>query len=153
MSDQNDALLARRKFIKLAGAGMALAPLATIAGCSGGDSGGAASAPASQPAPKADTKSAAPKPKPAAPAPTAGALPKVSEDDAVARTLGYKHDAADVDLKKFPKRGTPEAANQYCSNCILYQAGDGEWGGCALFGNKQVKATGWCASWAPRAAS
>ncbi len=38
-----------------------------------------------------------------------------------------------------------------CANCGLYQGASGSaQGGCQLFTGKQVKAAGWCSSWAPQ---
>ncbi|MGF6778885.1 high-potential iron-sulfur protein [Paraburkholderia sp. GAS334] len=69
---------------------------------------------------------------------------KLSEDDPAAQKLGYRLDASKVDKSKFPAW----AAGQTCSNCSLYQGGASDpYGGCALFGVKQVAARGWCTSW------
>ena len=72
---------------------------------------------------------------------------RVDEADPSAVALGYRHDAASVDTKKYPVRGTPEGKKQFCSNCKLYQAGSDGWGGCAIFPGKQVKGKGWCGAW------
>ncbi|CAG4892820.1 high-potential iron-sulfur protein [Paraburkholderia saeva] len=70
--------------------------------------------------------------------------PKLTEDDPAAQKLGYRLDAAKVDRAKFPSW----AAGQTCSNCSLFQGGASDpYGGCALFGPKQVAARGWCTSW------
>jgi len=38
-----------------------------------------------------------------------------------------------------------------CANCGLYQGPNGSaQGPCQLFPGKEVKATGWCSSWAPQ---
>ena len=38
-----------------------------------------------------------------------------------------------------------------CANCGLYQGANGSTQGpCSLFAGKQVKAAGWCSSWAPQ---
>ena len=72
---------------------------------------------------------------------------KLDEKDPQAVALGYVADAAKVDTKKFPKF----AAGQNCANCALYQAKAGDaWGGCPLFGTKQVAAKGWCSAWAKK---
>lgn len=73
-------------------------------------------------------------------------LPKVDESDALAKSLGYKHDANDVDPAKYPQR----AAGADCSNCVLYQGSDVGWGACTIFIGKQVAAAGWCATYAPK---
>ena len=69
---------------------------------------------------------------------------RLEEGDAVATSLGYKHDASKVDAKKF----TTYAAGRNCSNCQLYQGKAGEaWGPCAAVGGKLVNSKGWCAAW------
>lgn len=69
------------------------------------------------------------------------AMAKVDESGGQAVGLGYKHDATTVDNARYK-------AGQQCSNCVLYQGGDSEWGGCPLFAGQQVKATGWCTAYA-----
>ncbi|MEL6869834.1 MAG: high-potential iron-sulfur protein [Pseudomonadota bacterium] len=76
---------------------------------------------------------------------TAGGLPKLTENDPVAQALGYKHDASTIDLDKYPGRG--KEANEACSNCALFVAGNGGWGACSIFAGKAVNANGWCASY------
>jgi len=155
MAEQDNKQIGRRQFIRLAGVSVVTTSIAGLAACSGGDSGSSAPAPTA-PAPKADPapppKAAAPQPgapepvatQPApAPAVEPGDMPKVSESDPVASSLGYKHNAAEVDLSKHPKRGEAAAADQYCKNCVLFQGKDGdEWGGCSIFGGKMVNANG-----------
>jgi High potential iron-sulfur protein len=72
----------------------------------------------------------------------------VSENDAQAKTLGYKADATKVDKAAQPKY----AAGQHCGNCQLFQgkAADAS-GPCPLFGGKQVSAHGWCSAYAKKA--
>ena len=74
--------------------------------------------------------------------------PMLAETDPQAVALGYKADTTKVDKVKFPKH----AADQTCSNCVLYQgkATDAA-GGCPLFGTKQVAGKGWCSAWAKKA--
>jgi len=73
---------------------------------------------------------------------------KVDEKDPQAVGLGYVHDTTKADAKKFPKH----ANDQKCSNCALFQGKAGDaWGGCPLFGTKQVAANGWCSAWAKKA--
>jgi hypothetical protein len=80
-------------------------------------------------------------------------LPQLALDDPSAQALGYRHDAANVDLQKYPQRAAPEAQEHYCRNCALFQGGEGdEWGPCALFPGKAVNANGWCSGYAPRQA-
>jgi hypothetical protein len=78
-----------------------------------------------------------------------GEMPPVDPSDPTAQSLGYQHNAADVDATRYPDRNP--AHN--CSNCILYQgaAGD-EWGGCPLFPGRTVNANGWCSSYTPKPA-
>jgi hypothetical protein len=42
--------------------------------------------------------------------------------------------------------------DKHCNGCILYTAKDDQVGKCTLFPNGVVKATGHCASWAPKPA-
>ncbi len=148
MSEHDQKNLTRRKFVKLLGAGAVLTPLAGLTACSESPPAEpAAPAPAPSDPPQADPGPAPDAPPPAAPT---GDLPRIDEGDPQAVALGYKHDAADVDTAKFPRRATPEAANQLCSNCALYQGGDAQWGGCAIFPGKGVNADGWCSAYAPK---
>jgi hypothetical protein len=77
-------------------------------------------------------------------------LPHLSEDDAQAAALGYKHDATQVDTSKFPKRAGEAGADQFCHNCQLFQGGDAEWGPCSIFPGKAVNNNGWCNAWVAR---
>lgn len=75
------------------------------------------------------------------------AQPRLDEKDSQATALGYLHDASKIDPKKQPKY----AVGQVCSNCTLYQGKTGDaWGGCPIFGAKQVAAKGWCNAWAKK---
>jgi hypothetical protein len=77
------------------------------------------------------------------------AAAKVEEADPQAVALGYKHDTTKVDEKKFPKH----TKDQKCANCQLFLAKPTEaWGPCAVFGGKQVSASGWCNSWVKKPA-
>ena len=79
---------------------------------------------------------------------TAQAQAKIDEKDPQAAALGYVADATKTDTKKFPKY----AAGQNCANCALYQGKAADaWGGCPLFGTKQVAGKGWCSAWAKKA--
>lgn len=71
---------------------------------------------------------------------------KLDEKDPQAVGLGYVHDANKADKAKY-KNWT---AGANCGNCQLYQ-GKAEWGGCPLFGTKQVAAKGWCSAYAKKA--
>jgi len=78
---------------------------------------------------------------------TAHAQAKLDEKDPQAIALGYLHDTTKVDAKKYPKH----ANAQKCNNCALYQAkATDAWGGCPLFGTKQVAGPGWCSAWAKK---
>jgi hypothetical protein len=71
----------------------------------------------------------------------------VEESDETAMALGYKHDTKQVDKQRFPKHSPA----QNCANCAFFQgSATDEWGGCAMFGRKQVAATGWCSAWAKK---
>ena len=73
----------------------------------------------------------------------AGDLPQLSEDDTQAKALKYVHDASKV---TDPKR----TDNQFCKNCNLIQATEGEWRPCSIFPGKAVNENGWCAAWVGR---
>ncbi len=78
----------------------------------------------------------------------ASAQAKIEENDAQATAVGYKHDTTKVDAKKFPKHDKA----QKCNNCQLYQGkATDAWGGCPLFGAKQVAGNGWCSAYAKKA--
>jgi hypothetical protein len=69
---------------------------------------------------------------------------RVDEADENAIALGYKHDTTKVDNKKWPTH-TPD---QKCNNCQFWQGSATDaWGGCAMFGRKQIAAAGWCVAW------
>lgn len=154
----DDRNIDRRRFVKLAGASALAAPLAGLTACGGGEPASTPSAPAAEskpaekPAPKPamkETPAPAAEPKPAMA--DTSTMVKLEESDPQAMSLGYKHDAANVDLEKYPRRGTPEAANQFCRNCVLYSGAEGdEWGPCSIFAGKLVAAGGWCATYAPK---
>jgi hypothetical protein len=72
---------------------------------------------------------------------------RVDEKEAQAVALGYVHDSTKADKKKFPKHDNA----QKCNNCALYQGKPTDaWGGCPLFGAKQVAGPGWCSAWAKK---
>ena len=75
-------------------------------------------------------------------------MPHLSEDDPVAKSMKYTHDASTVD----PAARVNPAEDQRCSNCALVQGNDGEpWRPCQIFPGKLVNADGWCSVWAPKA--
>lgn len=155
MTEQDKKIIGRREFMRIAGVSVVAGSLTGLTACGGGDSGSSSSAPAPAaetpaPAPAAEPTPVVESPAPAAPAPSSTAA-RVTEDDPVASSLGYKHNAAEVDLTKHPKRGEAASANHYCKNCVLFQGNDGdEWGPCSIFGGKLVNAEGWCATYAPK---
>jgi len=66
-------------------------------------------------------------------------LPLVASDDPTAKALKYVSDAT---------KSTDAKPGSTCANCTFYQGAAGSsQGGCPLFPNKTVKATGWCTSW------
>jgi hypothetical protein len=68
--------------------------------------------------------------------------PLVSLDDPTAKALKYTEDAS---------RAAGAKPGSKCSTCALYKGAAGApQGPCAIFSGKQVKAAGWCASWAPK---
>lgn len=75
-------------------------------------------------------------------------MPQLTEDDPVAQSMKYVHDASSVD----PASRANPAAEQTCANCALVQGADGDaWRPCQIFPGKVVNADGWCAVWAPKA--
>jgi hypothetical protein len=70
-------------------------------------------------------------------------LPHLSEDEPLAKSLGYKSDATMVDKAKFPTY----KPGQGCANCRFYQGTAGqEFGPCQVFAGKAVAVKGWCVS-------
>lgn len=77
-----------------------------------------------------------------------GAQPRLEEKDPTAQALGYVHDAAKADKKKFANW----QASQTCANCSQYQGKPTDpWAPCPIFPGKQVAAKGWCAAWVKKA--
>ncbi|RZV35700.1 MAG: twin-arginine translocation signal domain-containing protein [Chromatiales bacterium] len=71
-------------------------------------------------------------------------LPRVNEDDPMAKALNYVHDAKTVDAAK-------RFSDRYCNNCALYAgAADDAWAKCSIFPGKVVAGEGWCSAWAPK---
>jgi hypothetical protein len=72
----------------------------------------------------------------------AGSAPLLSMSAPEAKAVKYVQDAKDA------QGATPGST---CANCALYQGPDGSvQGPCQLFPGKEVKAAGWCSSWAPQ---
>ena len=80
-------------------------------------------------------------------APTVQAATHVDEADETAAGLGYRHDSALVDQKKYPNH-TPQ---QHCVDCAFWQGAPADaWAGCAMFGRKQVASGAWCSAFSKR---
>jgi hypothetical protein len=84
----------------------------------------------------------------------AGAAPSlgpVKATDPQAQALGYSPDAKKVDTKKWPKPVGAEGAKQFCYNCQFYQAkGDpkaSKSAPCQIFAGKEVLSKAWCNTW------
>jgi hypothetical protein len=68
----------------------------------------------------------------------------LSPDDPAAKAVGYVEDAGKVDKARYPKF----VDGQKCTGCSLFQGKlTDAWGGCLVFGNKQVAGPGWCTSY------
>jgi hypothetical protein len=72
-------------------------------------------------------------------------LPKLDENDPVAKALMYVHDAS---KSKAPNH----KPGQTCANCVQIQGNSGEWRGCNAFPGKLVHEKGWCSAWAAKPA-
>lgn len=69
-------------------------------------------------------------------------LPLLKVDDPAAKALKYVEDAS---------KSSAASPGNNCENCMLYQGAIGSTQGpCSVFPGKQVKAKGWCSSWAPQ---
>jgi hypothetical protein len=72
----------------------------------------------------------------------ASSAPLLAVDSPEARAVKYVEDAGDAP-------GATPGSN--CASCGLYQGASGSTQGpCQLFPGKEVKASGWCSSWAPQ---
>ena len=68
--------------------------------------------------------------------------PLVAADSPEAKALGYVEDA---------KASKEALGGNHCGDCALFQGASGAaQGPCQIFPGKQVKAAGWCRSWAPQ---
>lgn len=68
--------------------------------------------------------------------------PLLDESSAQAKAVKYVEDA---------RKAQGAAAGSNCANCALYQGTSASTRGpCQLFPGKEVKAAGWCSSWAPQ---
>ena len=78
----------------------------------------------------------------AASAAAAAEAPLLSPEAPEAKAVKYVEDAT---------RAQGALAGSTCANCGLYQGRAGALTGpCQIFAGKQVKAAGWCSSWAPQ---
>jgi hypothetical protein len=74
----------------------------------------------------------------------------LTEDDAYAKSMGFRLDTTKVDQAKYPKH-TPE---QKCSECQLFSGEPGEaLGPCSFFGKRLVPVDGWCRNFKPQGAA
>jgi High potential iron-sulfur protein len=70
------------------------------------------------------------------------AAPLLDAASPEAKAVKYVEDAS---------KASGAAAGSSCASCALYQGGDGsKQGACQIFPGKEVKAAGWCSSWAPQ---
>jgi High potential iron-sulfur protein len=72
----------------------------------------------------------------------AAEAPLLSPDAKEAKAVKYVEDAS---------KAQGALPGSTCANCALYQGHSGSpIGPCQIFAGKQVKAAGWCSSWAPQ---
>jgi len=74
----------------------------------------------------------------------------ISESDAVATAIGFKHNAKDIDYTKYPQRKKADAKNQFCESCALFSRVNEGWGKCQMLTNGLVNNKGWCGSWSKK---
>jgi hypothetical protein len=74
---------------------------------------------------------------------------KLAENDAYAKSMGFRLDTTQVDQAKYPKH----TVEQSCAKCQLYSGAEGEpEGPCSFFGGRLVPVNGWCRNFKPKAA-
>ncbi len=74
----------------------------------------------------------------------AAAPKRVEENEPKAVSLGYRHDSAQVDAKRFPKH----TANEKCNNCMAWLGKPSDpWAECDLMADRLVANGGWCSSY------
>ncbi len=74
----------------------------------------------------------------------AAAAQHVDENSPLAKQLGYKNDATQVDASAQPKYKPGEA----CENCQLFQGKPGDtWGPCPIYSGQEVNRKGWCSAY------
>ena len=73
-----------------------------------------------------------------------GKLKRVEESEPKAASIGYRHDSAQVDAKRFPKH----KAGERCSTCMAWLGTKTDaWAECDLMAERLVSSTGWCSSY------
>ena len=77
----------------------------------------------------------------------AAALPHLSPDDPIAKSLDYTPDASGID----PNKETAYVAGSHCGACQLFHASQaqGDWAPCDIFTTRAVNKGGWCRSFTP----
>ena len=71
------------------------------------------------------------------------AVKKIEENEPKAMSLGYRHDTAQVDEKRFPKH----KASEHCAACMAWLGKPTDaWAECDLMADRMVSSTGWCSS-------
>jgi hypothetical protein len=71
------------------------------------------------------------------------AVKKIEENEPKAMSLGYRHNTAQVDAKRFPKH----KASEQCSGCMAWLGKPTDaWAECDLLADRMVSNTGWCSS-------
>ena len=139
MTEQEKTQIERRRFLRTAGQAALAVPLVGLAACARRED----TPPATTPPPDMSSEAPAAEPEPASSEPL-----RLNEADPQAQALGYVHDATTVDAAAQPRY----ASGQACRNCVLFQGAEGdEWANCSIFPGRQVKATGWCNVYAPKA--
>lgn len=69
----------------------------------------------------------------------AAEVPQVTEDDPVAQSLKYVHDATQSERQD---------ETQFCHNCIYFKGTESTpWAPCDIFPGKSVNTNGWCNVW------
>jgi hypothetical protein len=69
---------------------------------------------------------------------------KIEESEPKAVSLGYKHETANVDNKRFPKHTPAEK----CTNCMAWLGKPADaWAECDLTADRLVAGSGWCSSY------
>jgi hypothetical protein len=71
-------------------------------------------------------------------------IKKIEETEPKAQALGYKHDTAQVDGKKFTKH----TAGETCGGCLAWLGKRSDpWGSCDIFADRLVANGGWCVTY------